>query len=188
MASLSKCIGMMDEGIERTIQLIPQLPAVEAKLSRLLLMVSDSLNEKLEFELKPYQLNHSEFLTLMFLYSRPDSSSTPGELCEFTKQGATNMTRIGNMLVKRGLITRSGSDDDRRRVVVRITAAGKRLVLKIVPPLFPHLDAMFDGLSQTDKKNLSRVLRKLALNIDRASEDQAIGHPDLPIGTMKATK
>jgi MarR family transcriptional repressor of emrRAB len=183
MASLRKCIDMMDEGIERTIRLIPQLPVVEAKLSRLLLMVSGSLNDELESELKPHKLNHSEFLTLMFLYSRPDSSSTPGELCEFTKQGATNMTRIGNTLVERGLITRGGSDDDRRRVVIRITAAGKRLVLKMLPPLFPRLDAMFSGFSETDKKNLSRLLRKLADSLDQAAE-----HLDMPVGTMRAMK
>jgi MarR family transcriptional repressor of emrRAB len=183
MASLRKCIDMMDEGIERTIQLIPQLPVVEAKLSRLMLMVSGSLNDELEAELKPYKLNHSEFLTLMFLYSRPDSSSTPGELCEFTKQGATNMTRIGNTLVKRGLITRGGSDDDRRRVVIRITAAGKRLVLKMLPPLFPRLDAMFSSFSESDKKHLGRLLRKLADSLDQSAE-----HLDLSVGTYKATK
>jgi MarR family transcriptional repressor of emrRAB len=171
MASLGKCIGMMDEGIERTIQLIPELPVVEAKLSRLMLMVSRSLELELEFVLKPHNLIHSEFLTLMFLYSRPDSSSTPGELCEFTKQGATNMTRIGNALVKRGLITRGGSDDDRRRVVIRITPAGKRLVLKMLPPLFPRLDAMFVGFSDADKRNLSRLLRKLADNLDQPDSD-----------------
>jgi MarR family transcriptional repressor of emrRAB len=171
MVSLDKCIAMMDAGIERTIQLIPDLPFVEAKLSRLMLMVSSSLNDKLELELKPHKLNHSEFLTLMFLYSRPESSSTPGELCEFTKQGATNMTRIGNTLVKRGLITRGGSDDDRRRVVIRITIAGKRLVLKMIPPLFPRLDAMFVGFSDADKNHLSRLLRKLANNLDQPDSD-----------------
>jgi len=171
MASLGKCIEMMDQGIERTIHLIPQLPVVEAKLSRLMLMVSGSLDDQLELELKPHKLNHSEFLTLMFLHSRPESSSTPGELCEFTKQGATNMTRIGNALVKRGLITRGSSIDDRRRVVIRITPAGKRLVLKMVPPLFPRLDAMFNDFSDTDKRNLSRLLRKLAHNLDQANAD-----------------
>jgi MarR family transcriptional repressor of emrRAB len=168
MASLSKCVEMMDEGIERTIQLIPQLPAAEAKLSRLIVMVSGGLQEKLEQELKPHKLNHSEFLTMMFLYSRPDSSSTPGELCEFTNQGATNMTRIGNALVKRGLITRGGSENDRRRVVIRITPAGKRLVLKMVPPLFPNLGTMFTGFSDTDKRQLGRLLRKLAHNLDQS--------------------
>ena len=167
MATLKKCIGMMDDGIERTIQLIPELPAAEAKLSRLMLMVAGSIEEELEAELKPHKLNHSEFLTLMFLNSRPDTSSTPGELCEFTKQGATNMTRIGNALVKRRLITRGNSDDDRRRVVMRMTMAGRRLVLKMLPPLFPRLDMMFAGFSAADKKNLSRLLLKLADNLDQ---------------------
>jgi DNA-binding MarR family transcriptional regulator len=103
----------------------------------------------------------------MFLNSRPETSSTPGELCEFTKQGATNMTRIGNALVKRGLITRGSSDNDRRRVVMRMTTSGRRLVLKMLPPLFPRLDMMFAGFSATDKKNLSRLLLKLADNLDQ---------------------
>jgi len=173
MASLTKCIAMMDEGIERTIQLIPQLPVAQAKLSRMMLMVSGSLNDDLEFELKPYKLNHSEFLTLMFLYSRPDSSSTPGELCEITNQGATNMTRIGNALVKRGLITRGNDKDDRRRVVIRITPAGKHLVLKMILPLLPRMDAMFNGFSDADKRHLDRLLRKLARNVDQAHLDKA---------------
>lgn len=172
MATLKKCIAMMDEGIERTIQLIPQLPAAEAKLSRLMLMVAGSLSDELELELKPHRLIHSEFLTLMFLYSRPDSSSTPGELCEFTKQGATNMTRIGNTLVKRGLITRGNSDNDRRRVVIRMTAAGRRLALKMLPPLFPRLETMFVGFSTADKKHLGRLLRKLADNLDQPTSGQ----------------
>jgi MarR family transcriptional repressor of emrRAB len=64
-----------------------------------------------------------------------------------------------------------------------MTPAGKRLVLKMVLPLFPRLEAMFSGFSDTDKKNLGRLLRKLAHNLD-----QATGHPETNVGTMKATK
>jgi Transcriptional regulators len=170
MARLTNCIAMMDEGIGRVSQIIPQLPAAEARLSRLMLMVSASLEEELEFKLKPHKLNHSEFLTLMILYSRPDGSSTPGELCEFASQGATNMTRIGNTLVKRGLITRGASEEDRRCVLIRITAAGRRFVQKVLPPMFPRVATMFAGFSDGDKHNLSRLLRKLAHNLDQLSE------------------
>lgn len=171
MARLTKCIGMMDEGIERVSQIIPQMPAAEARLCRLMLMVGGSLEEELAFKLKPHKLNHSEFLTLMILYSRPDGSSTPGELCEFTHQGATNMTRIANALVKRGLITRSASEEDRRRVLIRITSAGRRFVQKMLPPMFPRVGAMFADFNGTDKRQLSRLLRKLAQNLDRLGED-----------------
>src|SRR5574337_1029365 len=134
MARLTNCIAMMDEGIDRVSRIIPQMPAREARLCRLMLMLGDNIEEELEFKLKRYKLNHSEFLTLMILYSRPDGSSTPGELCEYTSQGATNMTRIANALVKRGLITRGVSEEERRRVLIRIAPAGRRFVQKMLPP------------------------------------------------------
>ena len=170
MARLANCIVMMDEGIGRVGQIIPQMPAPEARMCRLMLMLGGIIEEQLEFKLKPHKLNHSEFLTLMILYSRPDGSSTPGELCEFATQGATNMTRIANALVKRGLITRGASKEDRRRVLIHITPAGRRFVQKMLPPMFPRVATMFAGFSDNDKLNLSRLLRKLALNLDQLSE------------------
>ncbi|WP_426699942.1 MarR family winged helix-turn-helix transcriptional regulator [Rhodanobacter sp. Col0626] len=172
MARLTDCITMMDEGIGRVSQIIPQMPAVEARLCRLMLMMGGGLEEELEFKLKPHKLNHSEFLTLMILYSRPDGSSTPGELCEYATQGATNMTRIANALVKRGLITRGASEEDRRRVLIRITPAGRRFVQKMLPPMFPRVATMFAGFSDTDKRQFSRLLRKLAGNLDQLSENR----------------
>lgn len=170
MARLGECIAMMDEGIGRVSQVIPGMPAAEARLTRLLLMVGRAFDEVVEEALKPHSINHSDFLTLMILYSRPDGSSTPGELCEYTSQGATNMTRIANALVKRGLITRGASEEDRRRVLIRITPAGRRFVQKLLPPLFPRVSAAFAGFSDTDKRGFSRLLRKLADNLDHLDE------------------
>jgi MarR family transcriptional repressor of emrRAB len=170
MARLGECIAMMDEGIGRVSQVVPGMPVAEARLTRLLLMVGRTFDEAVEQALKPHEINHSDFLTLMILYSRPDGSSTPGELCEYTSQGATNMTRIANVLVKRGLITRGASEEDRRRVVIRITPAGRRFVQKLLPPLFPRVSAAFTGFNDADKRNFSRLLRKLADNLDRLDE------------------
>ncbi|MEW5834739.1 MAG: MarR family transcriptional regulator [Lysobacterales bacterium 13-68-4] len=171
MASLSDCICMMDEGVERLSDALPDLPADKAKLSRLMLMVGSRLQEELEHTLKPHRLNHSEFLTLMILYSSPDGSSTPGELCDYTSQGATNMTRIGNALVGRGLVVRSASEEDRRRVRIGITPNGRRFVQKMLPTLFPRLSGMFVGFSESDQRQLGRLLRKLADNLDRLDEE-----------------
>ena len=172
MARLGDCIAMMDEGIGRVSQVIPDMPAAEARLTRLLLMVGQTFDEAVEQALKPSKINHSDFLTLMILYSRPDGSSTPGELCEYATQGATNMTRIANALVKRGLITRGASEEDRRRVLIRIAPAGRRFVQKMLPPMFPRVATMFAGFSDTDKRHLDRLLRKLAGNLDQLSENR----------------
>jgi MarR family transcriptional repressor of emrRAB len=168
MESLANCIAMMDEGIDRVGQLVPKMPVPEARMCRLMLMLGGAIDRELESKLKPHKLNHSEFLTLMILYSRPDGSSTPGELCEFTTQGATNMTRIANALVKRALITRGSSKEDRRRVLIRITPAGRRFVQKMLPPMFPQVGAMFAGFSVNDMRQFDRLLRKLAGNLDQS--------------------
>jgi len=173
MKRLTDCIAMMDMGIERMGQALPRLPVATAKLCRLLMVLGGDMQEGLEEKLRPHMLNHSEFLTLMILHTHPEGSLSPGELCEFASQGATNMTRIGNTLIKRGLITRSNSAQDRRRVLMRITPAGRRFVKKILPPMFPHLDAMFEGFSDADKRHLDRLLRKLAHNLDQLDADAA---------------
>ncbi|MDE2279086.1 MAG: MarR family transcriptional regulator [Xanthomonadaceae bacterium] len=173
MSRLGNCIAMMDEGIGRMHDAIPSLPAEQATLCRLMSMVGKRMDEGLEEKLKPHQLNHSEFLTLMILHSRPDGSSTPGELCEFTSQGSTNMTRIGNALVQRGLVSRGASAEDRRCVLIRITAAGRRFVQKMLPPMFPHTEAMFAGFSAAERKQFSRLLRKLAKNLDQLDAEDA---------------
>ncbi|MEO7065954.1 MAG: MarR family transcriptional regulator [Rhodanobacter sp.] len=167
MARLTNCIQMLDEGMTRVSQSVPDMPVPEGTLVRLLLLSGTALQQELEHKLKPHKLSDSEFLTLMILFSRPDGSSSPSELCEHTSQGATNMTRIANALVKRGLITRRASTQDRRRVLIHITAAGRRSVGQMLPPLFPRLRSAFIDFSDTDKHQLSRLLRKLASNLDQ---------------------
>lgn len=166
MKQMHECLAHMDEGIARVREHIPELPMQEVKLTRLLLLVGGNLLDELELNLKPYGLNDSDFRTLMMIYASPSGSASPTELCEYAQQGATNMTRIANVLVKAGLITRASSAEDRRRVVLSITTAGKRLVRKILPPLFPQVLGAFASLSASDKRTLDRLLRQIALNID----------------------
>lgn len=162
--SLSYDLQMLDEGIARVRNIIPEMPE-DAALCRVMLLISQRMHEQLENKLKPFKLNDSEFRTLMMLFSKPDGSFTPGELCVFTSQGATNMTRIADALIKRGLITRAPSAEDRRRVLMKITVTGKRFVLKMLPEMFPSLHLIFAGFSDADRRNLMRLLRKLAYNL-----------------------
>ena len=64
------------------------------------------------------------------------------------------------------LATRTPSAQDRRRIVLNITSAGKRLVRRILPPLFPKVLGTYASLSAADKLTLERLLRQVALNID----------------------
>ncbi|GLQ95274.1 MarR family transcriptional regulator [Dyella acidisoli] len=164
--SLIDRIKMLDEGVVGVRKLVPSVPT-GVEMCRMLVLISESLQAELEHKLRPHKLNDSEFRTLITLFSRPDGTSTPGEVCLFTSLGTTNMTRIANALVKRGLITRGPSAEDRRRVVMQITPAGKRFVQKMLPTMFPRLKCIFEGFSKADRSSLNRLLRKLAHNLSQ---------------------
>lgn len=172
--SLIEKIKLLDEGVAGVRRLIPEVPK-DVSMCRMLVLISEHLQAELERKLHPHKLNDSEFRTLITLFARPDGASTPSEVCLFTSQGATNMTRIANALVKRGLITRGPSAEDRRRVVMQITPAGKRFVQKMLPTMFPRLKLLFEGFSNTDRSQLNRLLRKLAYNLSQL--EHAAGDP-----------
>ncbi|GLQ48586.1 MarR family winged helix-turn-helix transcriptional regulator [Dyella flava] len=168
--SLIDHLKRLDEGIAGIRKVIPDMPE-DAALCRTLLLLAEYMQAEFEQQLRPYKLNDSEFRTLAILLSRPDGTSTPGELCVYTSQGATNMTRIANALVKRGLITRGPSAEDRRQVVMQITATGRRFVQKMLPGMFPSLQSIFSGFTPTDRRHLKRLLRKLAQNLTQLEHE-----------------
>ncbi|WP_266171580.1 MarR family winged helix-turn-helix transcriptional regulator [Dyella subtropica] len=166
MSSLQECITHMDAGITRVSETMPGLPVREVVLLRLLLMTSSSVVAHIDQLLKPYGMSDSDFRTLMMIYSAPDGRASPSELCDAAQQGATNMTRIANVLVKLGFITRAASAEDRRRIELSITPAGKRFARKLLPTLYPRVHGAFASLSAGEKKTLDHLLRRVAANID----------------------
>lgn len=168
MSSLKPCVDALYEGVERVAENIDGLPKCQVLLIRLLLLTGEALQRDVEAKLKPFDLNDSDFRTLMMLYSSQDGSSTPSELCALAEQKPTNMTRITNLLAKRGLITRSHATQDRRQIVLTITAEGRQFVRTLLPPMFPEVVSKFACFSDTERKTFEGLLKKLALHLDTA--------------------
>jgi MarR family transcriptional repressor of emrRAB len=134
-------------------------------------LAAEALSHTLAALLRPHGLNESEFRTLMQLFSSPSGSAFPGDLCAYVAQMPTNMTRITGVLSERKFITRGPSRDDRRRVELRITAAGRRFVSALLPQLFPVVRSSFAGLSEAERRALQTLLQQLVLSIGRAGTD-----------------
>lgn len=170
MSGLVERIAHMESGISRAAESVPELPVREVVLLRLLLSTGSAALEEVERCLKPYGMNDSDFRTLMMIYCAPDGRASPGDLCDAAQQGPANMTRIANVLVKLGFITRSTSAEDRRRIELRITPAGRKFARKILPGMFPRVLGAFANLTATEKKTLAQLLRRVAANIDNLTE------------------
>src|SRR3546814_2962470 len=84
-------------------------------------------------------------------------------------------------------ISRGSSKEDRRRVLIRITPTGRRFVQKMLPPMFPRVATMFAGFSDTDKRHLDRLLRKLRSE-EHTSELQSLMSISYAVFCLKKKK
>jgi len=170
MGKLQDYMQGIESGVGQVSRRMPALPLQEVMLVRLLHLAAEGLTAHFLHVLKPQGLNESDFRVLMQLYSSPGGSAYPSELCAFVVQTPTNMTRIADVLVKRRLVTRTPGEQDRRRIELRITPAGRRFVGKLLPKLFPILRSSFSDLSERDKQALQKLLERVIVSMDTRTD------------------
>jgi len=73
-----------------------------------------------------------------------------------------NITCVVDNLEKRDLVVRIPSKTDRRIINANLTEKGKEIIESILPEYFDMLDNTTDNLAESEKKELIRLLEKLA--------------------------
>jgi DNA-binding MarR family transcriptional regulator len=100
--------------------------------------------------------------------SGPPYELTAGDLVRQSMVTTGAITNRIDRLEERGLVER-GSDPDRRKVVVRLTPAGRDLVDEIVAGHMAAEAEILSGLSRRDQEELADLLRVVLLGLgDRA--------------------
>jgi DNA-binding MarR family transcriptional regulator len=158
---------------------VPDMPLNEILLCRLLLHMGRDVAGKFDQKLRPFGLAEAEFRVLTTLFSQPDGVAHPGDLCSRAAQSPANMSRICDALVGRDLITRVLSDQDRRRMVLRITPQGEEFVRQLLPKMFAPLRGMLVGFPEAEQRQLIAQLKHLYMNLQRAL-DAAASKLDTP--------
>lgn len=160
-------VTLIEAGVARTAERLPQLPVQEVVLLKLIRHAAGHIQDQLRARLRAHDLNETEFQTLMALFSSPSGMATPSTLCDSAHESRTNMTRILDGLVERRLIVRTPCAHDRRRIDVRLSPQGERTVLRLLPDMFPTIDALFAPLSGRDRTTLRRLLTRLVRQLHR---------------------
>jgi MarR family transcriptional repressor of emrRAB len=169
VTSVLEQVAHVEAGLVRTSKRMPDLPVTEILLSKLLVFLGRELTGRMDACLRPYGLIDIEFRALMLLYSAPNSTANPGELCNGIIQSPANITRITDVLVERGLISRLPDEQDRRRLVLKITAQGETLLNEVLPVM---LSTARNGYRDFPNEELNQVvasLKRLAAALDRIS-------------------
>lgn len=81
-----------------------------------------------------------------------------------------SMTSLLDTLERRGLVQRTPDVQDRRRVVVTITAEGSRAIRRLIPEMLALQDEVTAGMSPPDRTELVRLLNILRAGIAAAGE------------------
>lgn len=153
---------------------VPELPANEALLLRLVIILGRDINTLLERAIKPAALSEAEFRMMMALYSHqgsPDGGEVcAGDVCAALAQSPANLTRISDSLVQRGYVTRKPDTADRRRMLLALEPKGKQVLGALLPRLSADISAAFSGLSPADRKQLLTGLKSLMAGIDKLAQ------------------
>ncbi|MRG48251.1 MarR family transcriptional regulator [Chitinophaga sp. SYP-B3965] len=95
---------------------------------------------------------------------------THNELARLTSKDITTVSRIIELLVKKELVERQGSTDDRRKVFVQLTPAGVNKYKDVRPLVLDMRKTGWKNLSEADYSELTRILDVIYSNIPEESK------------------
>jgi len=165
----------VEDSIHRISRRVPEMRVMESLICRVITILGRDISARLDEALQPAGLAELEFRTLLTIFSR-DGTATPSDLSASLAQSPANLTRITDVLVERGLITRTVSDQDRRRTLLGITPVGEKLLRDLLPRMAEHTTALFRGFSADDKNRLVSDLKRLLCALDALDLSQERVH------------
>jgi len=115
------------------------------------------------------RLSIGQLKSLFFISNRGTTSL--GKLAAALEVTPTNTTGIVDRLVKRGLITRTGSPDDRRVLVLRTTARGEELIGDLRQRRKERMVELFGHLSDEEAATVAQGLKFLVKAIEAHPEE-----------------
>jgi MarR family 2-MHQ and catechol resistance regulon transcriptional repressor len=123
-----------------------------------LMRASNIATSRIHRHLKDDNLTVSQFGVLEALYHLGPLSQ--GELGVKILKSNANLTTVVDSLEKKLLVGRDRSGEDRRRVTVSLTEAGRELIARVFPRHAQVVTGEFEFLSDDDKATLGKILKK----------------------------
>jgi DNA-binding MarR family transcriptional regulator len=105
----------------------------------------------------------------MLRRSGPPYRRTAGELTHASLITSGGVSQRLDKLERAGMVTRHIHPEDRRRIDVELTPAGMQVVDSVLADLMEHESKLLDELSDADKEDLRRTLKRLLARFE---------HPD----------
>ncbi len=125
------------------------------------------------------EISLEDYNTLHVLMVQPyPGEATPAQLAEAARVTRAAMTSRLDRLDQAGLITRETDAEDRRRVIVRPTPAGREAWERLVHDGMRREQALLAPLTSTQLKQLNVLLRTILIGLDSEPPALSSGQSD----------
>jgi len=126
------------------------------QLSILQSAVSDSIAQLYAGK---FNLSRQEWRVLATLGTKAGISAR--EVATYTSMEKMPVSRAISRLVKAGLITQTGSREDRRLIILELTPEGRAIYEEIVPLVLEREAFLLSALDETEQEALTDIMDKL---------------------------
>jgi MarR family 2-MHQ and catechol resistance regulon transcriptional repressor len=123
-----------------------------------LMRATSQATGRIHGHLQEDNLTISQFGVLEALYHLGPLSQ--GELGAKILKSNANLTTVVDSLEKKTLVVRERDEQDRRRIMVHLTEAGRKLIARVFPRHAQIVAQKFTFLSEEEKYTLSKLLKK----------------------------
>ncbi len=140
-----------------------------------LYLASRRLTDQLEKICREEKIAMSHYAVLWFLSRKEGPDGVPmGSVIDGHLNRASDATRLADRLTELGFIERLPSPTDRRVVLVRITATGRNMYLRLTRRIRALHREQWSGLAKKELTELNRLLAKVLWDDDAATDQR---HP-----------
>ena len=140
---------------------LPEFSEPQAQISRLLRVVTERLSGNLNESLKEFGINENLWFAVMAVYVSPDSEILPSRLSDLMDLTRTRATRLSDEMVERGWVERHINQQDRRQIVLKLTAEGEAFIQKVWPQIANRDQNVWEAFAEEDYAQLHHLLSKL---------------------------
>lgn len=107
-------------------------------------------------------LTVDQWVLIDHLHRNPAIAQTA--LAEMTAKDAPTVTRIIDLLAKKGLVERRMADDDRRKFLVSLTPSGEQVYEELLPMVVEIRRQGWGNLSDEDYEHFVRIMDQIYQN------------------------
>ena len=129
--------------------------------------ISRLFKHEMTFTHKLVHLSILQIQTLIFLVKSKDKKVSMGDIAEYFQIELSSATSLLNKLYDQKLVERHPDVEDRRLVLITLSAQGKRLVVQAMADRRKKLEEMLSYLSEQEKQELLNIFGTIGKRLQK---------------------